>query len=181
MSWIKQKPENETSQPNRTPVEAARPVAPPSPSPVQRESRTSDRPANIGKSVQINGDLTGNEDLVIEGKLEGKVLLKAHQLTIGANGRIRGEIRAKAVTVVGQLVGNIKADDKVEISASGSMEGDIHAPRIVIVDGANFRGSVDMSSRQAPSNVTATQPIPTPVVKSSQRDQRAPEPIVAGK
>lgn len=102
---------------------------------------------NIGQSIQIKGELTGNEDLTIEGKVEGKVFLKDHNLTVGANGRIVAEISAKTVMVVGEVVGNITADDKVEIAATGAMKGDIVAPRVVLADGARFKGSIDMDRK----------------------------------
>jgi cytoskeletal protein CcmA (bactofilin family) len=104
---------------------------------------------NIGQSVQIKGELAGNEDLTIEGKVEGKVFLKDHNLTIGGNGRIAAEIHAKTVMVIGEVVGNITADDKVEIAATGSMRGDIVAPRVVLADGARFKGSIDMDKKSA--------------------------------
>ena len=106
---------------------------------------------NIGQSVQIKGELSGNEDLTIEGMVEGKIMLKDHNLTIGANGRITAEVHAKTVVVVGQVSGNITADDKVEIAPSGSVEGDIRAPRVSISDGARFKGSIDMGSKPAAS------------------------------
>jgi cytoskeletal protein CcmA (bactofilin family) len=102
---------------------------------------------NIGQSIQIKGELTGNEDLTIEGKVDGKVVLKDHNLTIGANGKITAEIQAKTVMVLGEVVGNISADDKVEVAATGSMKGDIVAPRVVLADGARFKGSIDMDRK----------------------------------
>ena len=102
---------------------------------------------NIGQSIQIKGELTGNEDLTIEGKVEGKISLKDHNLTIGANGKITAEIQAKTVMVIGEIVGNITADDKVEVAGTGSMKGDIVAPRVVLADGARFKGSIDMDRK----------------------------------
>jgi cytoskeletal protein CcmA (bactofilin family) len=102
---------------------------------------------NIGQSIQIKGELTGNEDLTIEGKVDGKVVLKDHNLTIGANGKLTAEIQAKTVMVLGEVVGNITADDKVEVAATGSMKGDIVAPRVVLADGARFKGSIDMDRK----------------------------------
>jgi cytoskeletal protein CcmA (bactofilin family) len=102
---------------------------------------------NIGQSVQIKGELKGNEDLTIEGMVDGKILVKDHNLTIGANGKITAEVHAKTVVVVGQVMGNITADDKVEIAPSGSVEGDLRAPRVAIADGARFKGSIDMETK----------------------------------
>ncbi len=106
-----------------------------------------ENPVNIGKSVQIKGELTGSEDLTIDGALEGKIHMKDHNLTVGTNGSINAEVRAKSVMVLGKLVGNIKAGEKVEVAASGSMEGDITAPRVILADGARFKGSIDMEGR----------------------------------
>ena len=99
---------------------------------------------NIGKSVKIKGELSGKEDLTIEGKVDGKIVLKDHSLTIGENGRIRAEIHAKSVVIIGEVIGNITADDLVEVATSGSLHGDICAPRVVLADGCCFKGSVDM-------------------------------------
>jgi len=108
-----------------------------------------DQIVNIGQSVQIKGELTGQEDLTIEGVVDGRILLKEHNLTIGANGRITAEIHAKTVVVIGQVTGNITADDKVELGTTGAVEGDIRAPRVAIADGARFKGSIDMERKSA--------------------------------
>ena len=123
---------------------------------------------NIGQSVEIKGTLTGNEDLTIEGMVDGKILVKDHSLTIGANGRISAEVHAKTVVVVGQVVGNITADDKVEIAPSGSVEGDIRAPRVAIADGAKFKGSIDMDRKGSVASqgaVKSASPTPAAVSK----------------
>ena len=103
--------------------------------------------ALIGKSVVINGELDGSEDLTIEGQVEGKVELRDHTLTIGQNGRVKAQVFAKSVVVVGELVGNINASETVEIRESGSVDGDIVSPRVAIADGAHFRGSIDMQRK----------------------------------
>ena len=99
---------------------------------------------NIGKSVIIKGELSGSEDLTIEGQVDGKIELRQNVLTIGPNGRIKAEIFAKAVVVQGEVSGNITATEKVDIRDAGSVDGDLAAPRIAIADGAHFRGSIDM-------------------------------------
>jgi cytoskeletal protein CcmA (bactofilin family) len=106
-----------------------------------------DNVANIGKSLQIKGELTGNEDLTVEGQVDGKIFLKDHKLTIGPNGRVKADLQAKSVIVSGKLDGNVTADDRVEITATGSMTGDVTAPRVVLADGARFKGSVDMEGK----------------------------------
>ena len=148
MAWIRQqKPESEREPAATSPVmpEPARNVAPPPSARV----RSQEAQVNIGQSVEIRGTLTGNEDLTIEGMVDGKILVKDHALTIGANGRITAEVHAKTVIVVGQIVGNITADDKVEIAPSGSVHGDLRAPRVALADGSSFKGSIDMSRGSA--------------------------------
>ena len=102
---------------------------------------------NIGKSVVIKGELNGSEDLTIEGRVEGKIELKDHVLTIGANGKIAAQVFAKALIVLGEVKGNIAASEKVDIRDGGSVEGDIVSPRVAIAEGAHFRGSVDMQRK----------------------------------
>ena len=99
---------------------------------------------NIGKSVVIKGELNGSEDLTIEGQVEGKIELRQNVLTIGPNGRIKAEVFAKAVIVLGEITGNVNASEKVDIRDKGSVDGDIISPRVAIAEGAHFRGSVDM-------------------------------------
>lgn len=122
---------------------------------------------NIGQSICIRGELTGNEDLTIEGTIEGKIELKEHNLTIGPNGRIQAEIQAKIVIVEGEVTGNIVAREKVQLAETGRVKGDIISPRIVIADGARFKGSVDMSGAPEPSKSatkTAKRPDATAVI-----------------
>ena len=117
---------------------------------------------NLGKTIQIKGDLTGNEDLTIEGKLEGRIFLKDHNLTIGENGNIKADVQAKGVVVIGKLVGNITAQDKVEVATTGSVRGDISAPRLMLADGAQFRGSIDMEPKST-ARVDSASPSPATV------------------
>jgi len=122
-----------------------------SPSASQPEPRQHGREVvNIGKSVVIKGELSGSEDLTIEGQVEGKIELKENVLTIGPNGKIKAQVFAKALIVQGEVHGNISATEKVEIRDGGSVDGDIISPRVAIADGAHFRGSVDMQRKGAP-------------------------------
>ena len=105
---------------------------------------------NIGKSVVIKGELNGSEDLTIEGHVEGTIQLRDHVLTIGPNGRIKAQVFAKSVIVLGEVNGNITASDKVDIRDNGSVEGDLIAPRIAIAEGAHFKGSIDMQRKGGP-------------------------------
>ena len=90
---------------------------------------------NIGKSIIVKGELTGSEDLTIEGQVEGKIELRDHVLTIGPNGKIKAQIFAKAVVVLGQVTGNVSATEKVDIRDNGAVEGDVVYPRVAIAEG----------------------------------------------
>jgi len=104
--------------------------------------------ASIGKSIIINGELSGSEDMTIEGRVDGKIDLKDYVLTVGANGRIKAQVTAKSIVVFGQVTGNLSATEKVDIKEKGSVEGDIVAPRVAIADGSHFKGSVDMQRKE---------------------------------
>jgi cytoskeletal protein CcmA (bactofilin family) len=130
---------------------------------------------NIGKSVVIKGELNGSEDLTIEGHVEGTIQLRDHVLTIGPNGKIKAQVFAKAVIVLGEVTGNVTASDKVDIRDNGSVDGDIVSPRVAIAEGAHFRGSVDMQRKgSAPQ---AAKPAPAPVPAPA---QAAPQPQRVG-
>lgn len=100
--------------------------------------------AKIGQSLFIKGEVTGSEDLTVEGRVEGKIDLVDHNLTIGPNGRVKAHIHAKNITIVGEVVGDVAADEKVDLTDTANLVGDIRAPRIAVSDGAKFKGSVDM-------------------------------------
>ncbi len=110
---------------------------------------------NIGKSVVIKGELNGSEDLTIEGHVEGTIQLRDHVLTIGPNGRIKAQVFAKSVIVLGEVTGNVTASDKVDIRDAGSVDGDIVSPRVAIAEGAHFRGSVDMQRKAGAAQAQA--------------------------
>ena len=120
--------------------------------------------ANIGKSITIKGDLAGNEDMVIEGKVDGKVELPNNQLTVGANGTVRAEVNAKAVVVVGRVTGNVHGTERVEIQATGIVEGDVNAPRLVVAEGAVLNGSIHMTKKEG---AAAQPPAPSAEVRKA--------------
>jgi cytoskeletal protein CcmA (bactofilin family) len=130
------------------------PAGAPAPRAEASQNRERDN-VNIGKSVVIKGELNGSEDLTIEGQVEGTIQLRDHVLTIGANGRIKAQVFAKAVIVLGEVTGNVTASDKVDIRDNGSVDGDIISPRVAIAEGAHFRGSVDMQRKSAPAQPAA--------------------------
>lgn len=100
--------------------------------------------AHIGKSVMIKGELSGSEDLYLDGEVEGSIELHDHNLTIGPNGRVKANINAKEVVVHGKVDGSISGSERVELRKSGVLIGDIVTQRIVIEDGAYFKGGIDI-------------------------------------
>lgn len=155
--------------------ESPKPAAPaPAPAPAATPAHTPAVPSggelrretgrdnvNIGKSVFIKGELSGSEDLTIEGNVEGRIELKDNTLTIGPNGKIRAEVFAKQVIVLGEVTGNVTASEKVDIRDNGSVDGDVTAPRVAIAEGAHFRGAIDMQrAGQAHKPAAAAAPAP---------------------
>jgi cytoskeletal protein CcmA (bactofilin family) len=161
--WKRDESVKPAAPPASTP--AAAPSAPVGNAPAAGEPRAQfgRDMVNIGKSVVIKGELSGSEDLTIEGHVEGRIDLKGNVLTIGPNGKIKAEVFAKAVVVLGEVTGNVTASEKVDIRDNGSVDGDIASPRVAIAEGAHFRGSVDMQR----SGAAKTQPQPQQA-KSSQ-------------
>src|SRR4051794_8162499 len=130
----------------------------PGPRPTEASHQMEKDIVNIGKSVVIKGELNGSEDLTIEGHVEGTIQLKEHVLTIGPNGKIKAQVFAKSVIVLGEVTGNVTASDKVDIRDNGSVDGDIIAPRVAIAEGAHFRGSVDMQRKATAAGPQAGKP-----------------------
>ncbi len=152
--------------------QAAVPVAAIEPTQSTRRSET--RMVNIGKSVVIKGDLKGSEDLEIEGQVEGTIELKENVLTIGPNGRIKAQVFAKTVIILGTVHGNVTASEKVDIRDGASVAGDVASPRVAIAEGAQFHGGVDMqrgAKLTQQSNVAAAAGArPSLVTPSTERD-----------
>jgi cytoskeletal protein CcmA (bactofilin family) len=103
--------------------------------------------AHIGKSVLVKGELSGSEDLYLDGEVEGSIELRGHNLTVGPHGRVRAHIRAKEVMVHGKVDGNINAD-RVELKKSAIHVGNIVTQRVIIEEGAFFKGSIDVQREQ---------------------------------
>ena len=116
---------------------------PPAPS-VLRPVPPSTERATIGRSITIRGEVTGDEDLLIQGRVEGSVDLKQHSVTVGPEGQVKASIGGRIVTVEGRVEGNLTAQEQIILRKSAWVQGDIAAPRVVLEDGASFRGGVDM-------------------------------------
>ena len=124
----------------------APPSAAPAPAPPKRPSSSSRGPAIIGPSIQIKGDVSGKEDLLIEGNVEGEVSLKQHNVIIGASGKAKADVYGKTIRVEGEVRGNLFGSESVVIQATGSVTGNITAPRVSLENGSTFKGSIDMGA-----------------------------------
>jgi len=114
------------------------------------EAETRGGTATIGKSVVIKGQLHSREDLYIDGEIEGSVEMPEHRLTVGPNGKLAAGVRAREIVVLGTVHGNVEAGEKIEIRKEAKLLGDIKTVRIVIEDGAYFKGSIDIVRKEAP-------------------------------
>ena len=101
----------------------------------------------IGPKTRIKGEITGDENVVVEGNVEGTIKI-TRDLTVGPGGTVKATVTAQSVVVAGELLGDCHATQRVQIEATGRMTGNIRAPRVVIVEGATFRGNSDMSPRK---------------------------------
>src|SRR4051812_7677366 len=108
--------------------------------------------AHIGKSVIVKGELSGSEDLFLDGEVEGNIDLQDHNLTIGPHGRVRANVKAKDVVIHGKVDGNIYGTDRVELKRSAVLAGDISTQRIVIEDDAYFKGAIDIKKEGKPAS-----------------------------
>ena len=123
------------------------PTSAPPTSAVSGTPASSRRAAVIGPSITIKGDLSGEEDLVIEGQVEGEVVLRKHMVVIGSGGRLKADVHGQKIHVEGQIEGNLLGEQEVIIRKSGRVSGNITAPRVTLEDGCKFRGNVDMNPR----------------------------------
>ena len=148
------------------------------------ESRPSDstRPpaasaaAIVGAALVINGELSGNEDVVVAGRFEGKITLPSNSVMVSQGGQVEADILAKVIQIEGQMTGDIQGGERVVITATGQMEGRISAPRVVLIDGARFKGSIDMDATgNAPSarSREATAPAKSPQSAGAQATEGA--------
>lgn len=103
--------------------------------------------AVIGPSISIRGDVTGEEDLLIQGKVDGKVDLKQNNVTIGEHGKVEADLFGRNLTVEGTVEGNLFGEERVVVRSSGKVIGNITSPRVHLEDGATFKGSIDMDSK----------------------------------
>lgn len=120
--------------------------ASPEPARSARAGARGGQAAVLGPSIEVDGKLKGDEDLVVEGRIKGTVMLKQHTLTVGSQGRLDAEVYAHSILVDGTVHGDLYASERVSIRKTARIEGNILAPRISLEDGAKFRGSIDMDA-----------------------------------
>jgi len=124
-------------------------------------------PARIGKTVVIRGELKGNEDLIIDGRVEGTITLSESRLTVGPTAQLAANLTARDILILGQVSGNLYASGRVELRAGSVVEGDIQALRLAIEDNAVFRGRVDLTLASKPSEVSPIQTSPAEAAPSA--------------
>jgi cytoskeletal protein CcmA (bactofilin family) len=149
-------PEQTTPKPMQPTTQSTRPAEP-----LRSEAPRGVDVATIGKSVVVKGELSGSEDLYVDGEVEGSISLRGQSLTIGPNGRVRANVEARNVIVHGQVDGNLRASDRVDLRKSASLTGDISTARISIEDGAYFKGTIDIQKAEPAARI---EPKPQPAV-----------------
>jgi cytoskeletal protein CcmA (bactofilin family) len=177
--WNKRR-EDEESPPRRAsvaphPVETRKETVPLSstPNPPHRPAEPDRGSASIGKAVRINGQISSKEDLYVDGDVEGIIEALEHRLTVGPNGRLQAGVKAREVVVLGMVQGNVEAAERIDIRKDAKLIGDIKTARIVIEDGAYFKGSIDIV-RPEPAKVVPTPPRPPePALASAAMPGRA--------
>jgi cytoskeletal protein CcmA (bactofilin family) len=141
----------------------------PEAAPSYRAAESSSR-AVIGPSIDLQGELSGNEDLLIEGRVQGKILLAQNVVSVGAKGRVSASVHARVLTIEGEMDGNLVAEELIMLKKSARVRGDLVAPRVVIEDGARFKGTIDMdpakSSAAGPRPV-ASSPVAAPAASTT--------------
>ncbi len=164
--------------PTAVPPEPVREPTPPAP-PKAAETELPRGVAAIGKSVVIKGQIFSREDLYLDGEIEGTVEVPEHRLTVGPHGRLQAGIKAREVVVLGSVNGNVEATEKLDIRKDARLVGDIKTGRIVIEDGAYFKGSIDIV-REAPKPAP-TPPKPQPPASAAPAPSPQPGPAVEPK
>jgi cytoskeletal protein CcmA (bactofilin family) len=157
-----------------TPMQSA-PVR--NPEPAHESSRGV---AVLGKSVMVKGQIHSREDLTIDGEVEGTVELSEHRLTVGPNGRVQATVKAREIVVLGTVHGNVEATDKIDIRKDAKLIGDIKTARIVIEDGAYFKGSIDIVRADAAKAAEKRPPQPAPAPVQSSLPQTSSAPAAVG-
>jgi len=191
--WNRRKEEEPVRKPDPAPPKSSEPVKEAIPMSTLPSRSSEPHPdfsrgsaAVLGKSVVVKGQIHGREDLTIDGEVEGTVELQEHRVTIGPNGKVNATVMAREVVVLGSLHGNVETRDRLEIRRDAKLVGDIRTTRIVIEDGAYFKGTVDIVRAETPKPqaVAAPAPKPQPVAQAASPSPAAglgsPTAVAAG-
>jgi cytoskeletal protein CcmA (bactofilin family) len=127
--------------------------------------------ATIGKAVMVKGQIFSREDLVIDGEVEGTVEAHEHRVTVGPNGKVQASIKAREIVVLGAIHGNVEATEKIDIRKDARLVGDIKTARIVIEDGAYFKGSIDIIKPEPKPQKQQPAPQPPPQAATAPQQQ----------
>jgi cytoskeletal protein CcmA (bactofilin family) len=158
--------------PVHNPIDARKETAPMSSMPPARfEPESRGGSATIGKAVKVVGQISSREDLYVDGEVEGTIEALDHKLTVGPNGTVQAAVKAREVVALGNIKGNVEATDKIEIRKDAKLTGDIRTARIIIEDGAYFKGSIDIVKPEPAKGAPKAQPAPAATP--------APQPPVA--
>lgn len=133
---------------NKMSTDAMRPLATPS----------SSATARLGASLHVKGEITGHEDLLVDGSVEGLIQLEDRKLTVGSTAKVAADVIAREVVVYGSVKGNLRARDRIEIKKDGSVVGDLTTARIMIEDGAYFKGSIEIDKTAEPGQTDLDKP-----------------------
>ena len=150
--WKKKENETATPEPVHKPEP---PVARPAP------PRRTERAAVIGPTLKVKGEISGEEELVIQGQIDGKVQVKGQGVTVGKSGKVQADIHARSIRVEGRVRGDLFGEHEVVIESSGDVEGNLIAPSVRLENGSRFKGSIDMERAKQPKPHTAS-PVPGP-------------------
>jgi len=141
---------------------------------------SSGKMAVIGPGIHINGDISGDENLLVEGKVDGKIRLGANHVEIGQTGKVKADITAKVIKIAGEVRGDLSGTEKVVISRTGNVHGNIIAPRMTLEDGAIFKGSIDMDPGE-PAKAAVTKPVKKVAEKPAEKAVATPKTAPADK
>ncbi len=160
-------PPQPVAAPVREPSQAEAPVEEPPPQPVRKvRTEMAREMARIGQMITIKGELSGGEDLFVDGEVEGSIDLSGHMIIVGPNGRIHANIQAPSIVVFGRVQGNLRGSERVELKKTAVVSGDIFTKRVMIEEGAFFKGNVDIQNPEPKSEahraftVAASSPAP---------------------
>jgi len=143
------------------------------------DSHRSGGQAVLGKSVIVKGQIYSREDLTIDGEVEGTVELQEHRLTVGPNGKVTASVKAREIVVLGTIHGNVETSDKIDIRKEAKLVGDIKTARVVIEDGAYFKGNIDIVRAEAAAPRPAAAHVPQPAARPAAQPQPQPQPMAS--